>query len=526
MYAATAEDVRELKDTRRERLYILALFLTLLTAALALYASGVSSSPPSEPPPPTEIRLGGEDQGRRVQIQEGDVLVISLEANPSTGYTWAEGRGPLAAQDQGILVQTAEEFQAREARRSRGTGDDDGLPLLGAPETQVLRFQAAQAGPTTLRLVYRRPWEEDTPPLREFSLEVEAAGPFTGPAPAHLASAAQVSSEPSINLGDVGRLGQPSSFNWCDLGACTPVKNQGACGSCWAFSTVGVLESNILYQDGLSRDLSEQYLLSCNFENPRWDCGGGWFAHDYHEWRFPLGEPEAGAVNEDDFPYTASEEPCDPPHVHHEKIVDWHYVGSSSGIPPVDEIKQAILDHGPVSVAVCTNTAFSNYSIGDDVFETNGCTEPNHAVVLVGWDDNLGTNGAWRLRNSWGPFWGEGGYMWIGYGVSSVGFGANYVVYEPACHGLETIVPPGAGSIVADPLPSCPGDGYKPDTSVELTPEANPGWHFLSWGGDASGDTSPITIIMDSDKTVSAYFMCDDCTPRQAIPLATKNYSQ
>ncbi|HUW96873.1 MAG TPA: C1 family peptidase [Anaerolineae bacterium] len=500
--------------TRRDYLRIVGVLLIIVIAALVLSTNAVSSSPPSEPPPPTEIRMRADDHGRRVQLQEGVVLVISLEANPSTGYTWAEDRGPLAVQDQSVLIQTAEEFQAREARPSPGPGISDALPLLGAPETQILRFQAAQAGQTTLRLVYLRPWEENIPPLQEFSLEVEATGAFTGPAP--LSAAAQPSSQPSIDLGDVGRLDQTSSFNWCDYGACTPVKNQGGCGSCWAFSTVGILESNILYQDGLERDLSEQYLLSCNTNG--WDCGGGWFAHDYHEWKFPPGEPEAGAVNEIDFPYTAEDDECNPPYIHREKIADWYYVGGSSGIPPVADIKQAILDHGPVSAAMCTGTAFGNY--GGGVFEINECTKPNHAVVLVGWDDNLGTNGAWRLRNSWGPSWGEAGYMWIGYGVSSVGYGSNYVVYEPACYDLETNVgPAGAGSIVADPPPSCPGGGYEPDTIVGLTANDNPGWHFSSWAGDAWGGTSPTTITMDSDNSVSALFMCDGCTPRQALPL-------
>ena len=66
----------------------------------------------------------------------------------------------------------------------------------------------------------------------------------------------------------------PSSFNWCDLGACPPVRNQGGCGSCWAFGTVGPLESNILIHGGDAPDLSEQYLVSCNSDG--WGCGGGW----------------------------------------------------------------------------------------------------------------------------------------------------------------------------------------------------------------------------------------------------------
>ncbi len=495
--------------------------LAVAIAALALSTSAVLSSPPSEPPPPTEIRLGADDRGGRVQLHEGEVLVISLEANPSTGYRWAMDRGPLAAQEQGILVQTAEEFQTPETRPSPGVGAAEELPLLGAPQTQVLRFQASQAGETTLSLAYGRPWEQDLSPLREFSLDVEAMGPFTGPTPTAMSTEMSPGSPPTIDLGDVGGLGLPTSFNWCDLGACTPVRNQGGCGSCWAFSTVGVLESNILYQDSLSRNLSEQYLLSCNTNG--WDCDGGWFAHDYHEWKFPAGEPEAGAVNEIDFPYVGYQSDCNPPHLHHETIDDWQYVGGTGSVPPVADIKQAILDYGPVSVALCTGSAFGNYDGG--VFLTNECTQPNHAVVLVGWDDSLGPSGAWRLRNSWGPIWGEAGYMWIGYGVSSVGYAANYVVYEPACFDLETNVgPAGAGTIVADPLPNCTGSGYEPSTVVDLTAEANPGWHFSSWAGDASGDTNPTTIVVDADKGVSALFICDGCTPRQEVPLTMKSF--
>jgi C1A family cysteine protease len=507
--------------TRRDLLRVVGVLLVFCIAALALSTSAVSSSPPSGPTPPTEITLGAEDQGRRVQLKEGDVLVVSLEANPSTGYAWAVDQAPLAAQEQGILVQTAEEFQTRETGPSPGAGASEQLPLLGAPQNQILRFQAAQAGETTLKLVYRRPWEEDLPPLDQFSLDVEATGPFTGPTPEAMSTGEEPSSLPTVDLGDVVGLDLPSSFNWCNLGACTPVRNQGSCGSCWAFSTVGVLESNILYQDGLSRNLSEQYLLSCNMDT--WDCDGGWFAHDYHEWKFPSGEPEAGAVNETDFPYVGYQIACKPPHLHHETIADWHFVGGSGSVPPVANIKQAILDYGPVSVAVCTGDAFGDYRGG--VFLTNECTKPNHAVVLVGWDDSLGPNGAWRLRNSWGPFWGESGYMWIGYGVSSVGYAANYVVYEPACYDLETNVgPAGAGTIAADPLPNCPDGGYEPNTIVGLTVEANPGWHFSSWAGDASGGANPTTVVMDSDKSVSALFVCDGCTPHQALPLTTKSY--
>jgi len=454
-------------------------------------------------------------------LREDEELVISLGANPSTGYAWQVDQGMLAARSQSILVQTGESF---EPLSSQGLADAESLAttplMLGAPEIQTLRFQAAHAGDTNLRLVYRRPWEQDVPLAQEFSLSVEAIGPFTQPPPTPMTEAPQTSSALSVDLGEAGPLGLPSAFNWCDLGACTPVKDQGGCGSCWAFSTVGPLESNILIHDGVEKDLSEQYLLSCNVDGG--SCRGGWFAHQYHESEIPPGEPDAGAVYEADFPYVAWEASCNPPHTHHEKIVDWAYVATDGGLPSVGAIKQAILDHGPVSVAIRIDSAFRSYTGG--VFETNEVGAPNHAVVLVGWDDTQGTNGIWYLRNSWGPYWGEGGYMWIGYNVSSVGYAANYVVY-PGCYTLESkVYPAGAGTIVADPLPNCSGAGYEPDTAVQLAAEANPGWHFFTWGGDASGTDNPATINMDTDKSVAALLMCDGCTRRHIYPLGMMAY--
>ncbi|TET95051.1 MAG: hypothetical protein E3J26_03470, partial [Candidatus Zixiibacteriota bacterium] len=77
------------------------------------------------------------------------------------------------------------------------------------------------------------------------------------------------------------KLDLPDSFDWRDAHVLPPVKNQGGCGSCWAFGTVGPLECNIKILDGVTEDLSEQWLVSCNSSG--WSCSGGWFAHDYHQ---------------------------------------------------------------------------------------------------------------------------------------------------------------------------------------------------------------------------------------------------
>ena len=248
----------------------------------------------------------------------------------------------------------------------------------------------------------------------------------------------------------------PTSWNWCDQGGCTPVKDQGSCGSCWAFGTVGPLESNILIQEVLEEDLAEQYLLSCNTDG--WDCSGGWWAHDYHEWKYSSPETEAGAVPEDEFPYVAYDSPCGGPYSHPYKIDDWAYIGNDSSVPSVDAIKQAILDYGPVSVGIYVGRAFQAYTGG--IFNTSETGVVNHAVVLVGWDDTQGTDGVWFLRNSWSSTWGESGYMRIEYGTSQVGYSANYVVYSPP-YGFHLSTPTPA------PLFSCAPDSLEIPVDVE-----------------------------------------------------------
>ena len=245
---------------------------------------------------------------------------------------------------------------------------------------------------------------------------------------------------------DTGEIcpGLPSRFDWRDSGGVTPIKNQGSCGSCWAFATVGPLEANIKIKDDTTTDLSEQFLISCNVETPEpWSCAGGLFAHDYH-WNKVTASGEAGAVAESEKPYSASNESCCSmltpcPFNHSWKLTSWSCVAGDATPPDccrcngqivsTCDIKRAIMRYGPVSAAVCVGPYFLNYTGG--VFETDEfCPDgPNHAIVLTGWDDTQGNNGVWFLRNSWGSDWGESGYMRIGYGISAVGSCANYIVY-------------------------------------------------------------------------------------------------
>ena len=238
------------------------------------------------------------------------------------------------------------------------------------------------------------------------------------------------------NLGGAP-LALPATFDWRDQGGCTPIRDQGGCGACWAFATLAPLESNILIHDGVSVDLSEQWLVSCNREG--WNCSGGFWAHDYL-----MSTTDAcggaGAVTEAEFPYVASNAACACPYDHPYLISSWACIsGSEFTTPSVAEIKQAIYQYGPVTCAVYVDDAFHNYTGG--VFNACATGQSNHAVVLVGWDDNQGTSGVWILRNSWGTGWGESGYMRIEYECSNVGEGAAYVVYTGAATGTIEVTP-------------------------------------------------------------------------------------
>jgi len=105
-----------------------------------------------------EVALSAEDSGGRAELDAGDLLVVTLESNPTTGYAWE-----VSEVDKAVLAQVGEaEFQ--EAAR-------EGEQLVGAPGVQTFRFEAAR-GETTVTLVYRRSWEKDVEPLETFTVEV------------------------------------------------------------------------------------------------------------------------------------------------------------------------------------------------------------------------------------------------------------------------------------------------------------------------------------------------------------------
>ena len=206
----------------------------------------------------------------------------------------------------------------------------------------------------------------------------------------------------------------PKSWDWRKESPAQPgIRNQGNCGSCWAFGTTAALNWALSRKMATPVNLAEQEILSCSHDG---SCGGGYFAHDYQQ--------ATGQSPEKEFPYVASDVRCKKNLSHMYKIAKWGYVGEKHRKPSVDELKAAIYAYGPISVTVNANNAFAQYQSG--VFKGKHCGKgsTNHLVHLVGWDDD---GGYFILGNSWGESWGEKGYMRIAYGCSRVGEAAAFV---------------------------------------------------------------------------------------------------
>lgn len=219
----------------------------------------------------------------------------------------------------------------------------------------------------------------------------------------------------------------PARWDWREHDGRTPVKNQGACGSCWAFAAVGALEGCARITDYRIYDLSEQQLVSCNRYG--YGCDGGWFdgCFDvFHEW---------GAVAEDCLQYLAVDDvPCDVADCEvltRAQELIWLYEGDET-------IKAAVYQYGPIAAAMTVHGDFRHYAGGCYEHEVGG--ELNHAIVIVGWDDNAcGGNGAWICKNSWGTGWGDEGWFNIRYGHSNIGSGpAVFVPVQGQVVSIET----------------------------------------------------------------------------------------
>ncbi|KAF4714486.1 hypothetical protein FOZ63_007109 [Perkinsus olseni] len=210
------------------------------------------------------------------------------------------------------------------------------------------------------------------------------------------------------------RVGAPTSVDWRGKGVLNPIKDQGQCGSCWAFSANGALEAQYAITKKKLLSFSEKQLNDCSSSYGNQGCRGGLMEYAYKYIR------DKGIDLESTYPYEDENDTCDSSL---QSKADGLPVGEVTGFTFLSKTDSALVEavaKAPVSVALYANKAFHHYSQG--VFSDTSCNghQMNHAAVVVGYGSQGGDD-YYIIRNSWGTDWGQKGYMYLKRGVSGEG---------------------------------------------------------------------------------------------------------
>jgi len=225
----------------------------------------------------------------------------------------------------------------------------------------------------------------------------------------------------------------PTSFDWRTHSppVVNPVKNQGQCGSCWAFSTISVIESAYAISGKPLTQFSEQEIVDCSHgcsnEPPYGDvcnqgCNGGWPWNAFYDviaWK--------GVELETKYPYTAETDTCTK--ASHgpamAALANYTCISHTQGTPASeDDMAAYLVANGPISIAMDAGL-LETYTGGIINPASGDCSQVqlDHAIVIVGYDFT-GATPYWIVRNSWGEAWGESGYFRIVKGVNACGLAA------------------------------------------------------------------------------------------------------
>lgn len=210
------------------------------------------------------------------------------------------------------------------------------------------------------------------------------------------------------------RQALPATFTYVGNKCLVAVKNQGACGSCWAFASTTPVEFAKCKASGVVVNLSEQQLVDCDkFDN---GCNGGFYDR---AWNHIMNA--TGIAKTANYPYKAVAGPCKFDAVKNKtaigaQLLAWSKVAPKNAVA----MQTALVKYGPLAVAITVITSFQSYKAG--VYNDVKCDNltVNHAVVVVGYG-TLNNLPFWLVRNSWGATWGDKGYIKIQRGVNKCG---------------------------------------------------------------------------------------------------------
>jgi C1A family cysteine protease len=235
----------------------------------------------------------------------------------------------------------------------------------------------------------------------------------------------------------------PAQFDWrTPPNKVTPVKDQGQCGSCYAFAGIGNVESKVLIDTSTTPpgpDYSENNAKECNWRElndfqkppgtPWGSCDGG----NYYMLASLFSQK--GIVDETADPYVPANTTCNSSCPYNKTLLDWRII-SGNAVPPPIALKTYIQTYGPVytTLYVDPSHGFDGSYTGAYTFNYTAYDPPNHAVLIVGWsnqlppDQNTGLPGdGWIVKNSWGPTWGAAGYFYIAYGAADIGKWSSFM---------------------------------------------------------------------------------------------------
>ncbi|KAM1796641.1 hypothetical protein ACFX11_036863 [Malus domestica] len=244
----------------------------------------------------------------------------------------------------------------------------------------------------------------------------------------------------------------PSSFDWRKKGVVTGIKDQGSCGSCWAFSSTGAVEGINAIVTGDLISLSEQELVDCDSTN--YGCEGGYMDYAF-EWVISNG----GIDTETDYPYTGVDGQCSTTKEENKAVTIDGYedVGETDGDLLCASVQQ------PISVGMDGSAwDFQLYTGG--IYDGDCSSDPDdidHAVLIVGYGSE-GDEDYWIVKNSWGTSWGMDGYIYIRrntsltYGVCAINAMASYPTKESSAPSPASPPPPPAPPSPPPPPPPPP----------------------------------------------------------------------